>query len=390
MPTQSAARGSNFTCPPGNLVSEPLRVTLDAEAGHSPGLKLTAGVLPAIPWPADTKYVKRVSFKSGLISKFWATDMRFGAIVVLPKGYDEHPNVTIPWFSIKVTRWKASLSALSSSCRPHARATRNPRAQKHYAQIKALHDAWLSDSTAPGDLGFAADPTPYYDDSYLANSATRPWEDALMQEMLPYWRANSDHPAAYAASCSAALRAGGFRRLCKFTGRRTSRRLGIYVRPGRLSRVRHVDLYSDSEAFRCPDTNGKARNVSSRARQGPAARQLADFSRPSAVLGSHGRSGEFLICGARCMSGWQRWLSANWSGTIQRKIDRGVVEYWRSHGFDLREYAERNWTALAPVWPVSCISHRRYGQFLFELAMYRMQDFLEVPSAFRQYQVGDP
>jgi len=68
---------------------------LDPKQGIHLDLKLTR-VLPAIPVPADTKYVKRVSFKSGLISKFWARTCASAPLMVLPKGYDEHPDVHYP------------------------------------------------------------------------------------------------------------------------------------------------------------------------------------------------------------------------------------------------------------------------------------------------------
>ena len=42
------------------------------------------------------KYVKHIKIKSELLSKFWGRDMHLGAHVLLPEGFDEHPNVKYP------------------------------------------------------------------------------------------------------------------------------------------------------------------------------------------------------------------------------------------------------------------------------------------------------
>ena len=53
-------------------------------------------MIPPVTDPADTQYVKRVKFASKLVSQFWGQPMYIGATVLLPKGYDEHPNQRYP------------------------------------------------------------------------------------------------------------------------------------------------------------------------------------------------------------------------------------------------------------------------------------------------------
>jgi hypothetical protein len=87
--------GQQFQISPGNLISEPQIVRV--ARSHNLHLHLTLSrVIPPIAVPADTKFVKRFSFRSELVSRFWGADMEFGAIVVLPKGYDEHPDAHYP------------------------------------------------------------------------------------------------------------------------------------------------------------------------------------------------------------------------------------------------------------------------------------------------------
>ena len=53
-------------------------------------------VIPPIEIQPDTEWVKRIRIKSELLSKFWGRDMYLGASILLPKGYEEHPNVHYP------------------------------------------------------------------------------------------------------------------------------------------------------------------------------------------------------------------------------------------------------------------------------------------------------
>ena len=44
----------------------------------------------------DTKYIKHIRIQSKLLSKFWGRPVYLGAIVLLPEGFDEHPNAHYP------------------------------------------------------------------------------------------------------------------------------------------------------------------------------------------------------------------------------------------------------------------------------------------------------
>ena len=48
------------------------------------------------PEPKDTKYIKHVRIQSELLTKFWGRPMYLGAIVLLPEGFDEHPERALP------------------------------------------------------------------------------------------------------------------------------------------------------------------------------------------------------------------------------------------------------------------------------------------------------
>jgi hypothetical protein len=87
--------GQHFNRSPGNLYSEVQKVHLDAAAGYDIKLSLTK-VIPPVEVPADTAWVKHIKIQSEMLTKFWGHPMYIGAIVLLPKGYEEHPNAHYP------------------------------------------------------------------------------------------------------------------------------------------------------------------------------------------------------------------------------------------------------------------------------------------------------
>src|SRR5215510_11570376 len=62
--------GQQFQISPGNLYSEVQKISINPKAGGV--IKLNArNVIPPIPFPADTQYVKRFKFQSPMLTKFW-------------------------------------------------------------------------------------------------------------------------------------------------------------------------------------------------------------------------------------------------------------------------------------------------------------------------------
>ena len=153
--------GQKWNRSPGNLYSVPTRVRIDP-AIASPIRITLKGKIPPINPPADTPYVKHIKFKSEILSKWWGHDINLGAIVVLPEGFDAHPDARYP-------------------------IAYN---QGHFPTTFQFTDRFLEDWKS-GKLGrsilvLMQHPTPFYDDSYAVNSANSgPYGDALTQELIP-------------------------------------------------------------------------------------------------------------------------------------------------------------------------------------------------------------
>ena len=89
--------GQHWNQAPGNLYSTPQEVTI--EPGSKPGAPISIAldkVIPPIPEPETTRYIKHERFQSDLLTKFWGRPMHLGAHVLLPEGFDTHPEARYP------------------------------------------------------------------------------------------------------------------------------------------------------------------------------------------------------------------------------------------------------------------------------------------------------
>jgi hypothetical protein len=87
--------GQQWNRAPGNLYSTPQKITVRANDDREIKIVLDQTIPPIDP-PKDTKYIKHVKMESKLLSKFWGRPMYLGANVLLPEGFDTHPNVRYP------------------------------------------------------------------------------------------------------------------------------------------------------------------------------------------------------------------------------------------------------------------------------------------------------
>ena len=85
--------GQHWNLAPGNLYSKPVKVHIDDHAHVAIRLSET---IPPIPAKPDTKYIRHIRIQSQLLTKFWGTPMYLSAIVLVPEGFDEHPNAHFP------------------------------------------------------------------------------------------------------------------------------------------------------------------------------------------------------------------------------------------------------------------------------------------------------
>ena len=87
--------GQQYANKPGNLYSRAVNLTLSRTSTIP--LVLDQEIPPVADFAQrGTKYVKYLRIKSDLLSKFWGTDTYLGAWVLLPEGFDSHPDARYP------------------------------------------------------------------------------------------------------------------------------------------------------------------------------------------------------------------------------------------------------------------------------------------------------
>ena len=89
--------GQQWSRKPGNLYSRPQSIALNPQGSDVVRLTLDQEVAPVDDFAKqETKYVKYVKIRSERLSKFWGRDTHLAAWVLLPWGFDEHPNARYP------------------------------------------------------------------------------------------------------------------------------------------------------------------------------------------------------------------------------------------------------------------------------------------------------
>ena len=374
--------GQQFNRSPGNLYSAVRRIHLDPATGYNVKLSLTQ-VIPPVKVPADTAWVKHIKIRSPLLSKFWGRPIYLGAVVLLPMGYDSHPDVEYPviyqqgHFSLRPAFGFTTLDDPASGS--WQRTLRSYNLETGYEFYKA----WNSDNFPRMIAVTFQHPTPYFDDSYAVNSANNgPYGDALMTELIPYIETHFRVIRKPYARVLTGGSTGGWESLAlqvfhpKFFGGTWT----LYPDPIAFRHYQLVNIYSDDNAFFMPGRRWlPAVRPLARKPDGQVTTTEQQESQLEEVLGSHGRSGEQLeaweaVYGPAGPDGYPEPLWNKSTG----KIDRSVADFMRDHGYDLTDYLQQNWAKVGPSL-VGKI-HIYVGDmdsYYLNLACYDLEKFLK-------------
>jgi enterochelin esterase-like enzyme len=374
--------GQQFNTSPGNLYSEVQQVHMDPAAGYDVKLSLTKAVQPETS-PADTEWIKHVKIQSKLLTAFWGHPMYIGATVLLPKGYDAHPNVKYPVIYEQTHFQLRPAFGFSVAQQPVP-----PRFQHFLKDYNVetghqFYQAWNSDTFPRMIAVVFQHPTPYFDDSYAVNSANNgPYGDALLKELVPYLESHFRMIPEPWARVLTGGSTGGWESIALqvlnpdfFNGTWT-----LYPDPIDFRHYQLTDAYQDDSAFWEPGHHWlQAPRYIERQPTGQPEVTVQKFSQLEDVLGSHGRSCEQLeaweaVYGPVGDDGYPKPLWDKRTG----KIDHSVISYMRDHGYDLGYDLRTNWKTLGPKLKGKI--HIYVGDmdsFYLNLAVYDVQEFLE-------------
>lgn len=350
--------GQQFSRAPGNLFSKPQEIRLSGSQHNTIKIRLTE-MIPPIHVPADTQWVKHIKIRSELLTHFWGRPIYLGAVVLLPQGYQEHPDMRYPAI---FQQGHFTLSPPFGFRTDDPQLPKESRANRENFGIESGYEffrSWSSDDFPRVIVIELLHPTPYYDDSYAVDSVNNgPYGTAIMTELIPYLERQFRTITSPYARLLTGGSTGGWEALALqllhpdfFGGAWT-----LYPDPVDFRRFQLVDIYGDDNMFVL-----EPRDVPEWARQnwlsserpyyrtddGQAILTTRQESQLESVLGSKGRSGGTLaawnaVFGPVGQDGYPKPLFSTATGAI----DHQVAYYMRDHGYDLRYYAATNWPRI--------------------------------------------
>lgn len=353
-----AARGAgqNWRLEPGNLVSQPRTVHFDP-AGEGTIELVLSEVNPPLPEPQDTQYVRHLKIRSDLLSEFWGTDVYLRAHVLVPHGFDEHPEARYP-LAIFHGHFPADFGGFRTTPPdPELPCTYSKRFDLPcYNRIEqeeayAFYQYWIAEDTPRMLIVEIDHSNPYYDDSYAVNSANLgPYGDAITYELVPAIEREFRGLGAGWARFVYGGSTGGWEALAVQIKYPDEYNGAFAACPDPID-FRHfitVNLYEDDNAYYREGPFTRIDRPSRRDYLGHVSRFMAMENRWELVLGDRTRSGQQYDI-------WEAVFSPNGEdGYPERiwdkrtgKINPEVAAYWREH-YDLRYIMERDWDTLGP------------------------------------------
>jgi S-formylglutathione hydrolase FrmB len=391
--------GQQWNRAPGNLYSKPAKMTVGA-AGRI-ALSLTEEIPPIVP-PKDTKYIRHERIESKLLTKFWGRPMHLGAHILLPEGFDEHPEARYP-LAIYHGHFPADFDGFRTTppddnLKPDYSERFKLSGYNRIQQQEAydFYKKW----TAPGfprviviEIQHA---NPFYDDSYAVNSANLgPYGDAIMSELVPYiekkYRAIGQGWARFTYGGST----GGWEALAVQTFYPDEFN-GAFVAcpdPVDFRAYTTIDLYKDKNAYFVEGAHRRVPRPAHRDYLGHVSAMQEDSNYYELALGTKSRSGQqYDIWEAVYSPVGPDGYPARIFDKVTGAIDAKVAAYWREN-YDLRHILERDWAKLGPK--VRGKIHLYCGDmdnYYLNNAVYLMEDFLKKtanPPAEAEVAYGD-
>jgi hypothetical protein len=343
--------GQQWARAPGNPYSTPQTITIDPRTGGTVAIALDQ-VIPPLPKPKATKYVKHDEILSERLSRFWGRPMHLGAHVLLPEGWDTHPDAKYPLFiyhghfPADLTNWREA--APDPNLAPDFSARFNLKGYNKIQQDYAwqFYREWTGPNFPRAIVIEIQHANPFYDDSYAVNSANiGPYGDAIVHELLPYlekkYRGLGQGWSRFMYGGST----GGWEAMGAQVMYPDAFN-GAYIGcpdPIDFRAFTTIDIYKDKNAYWLDDTWKKTPRPAHRNYLGHVDSMVWEQNRLEEVLGTKTRSG----------GQWDIWEAVfspvgpdGYPARIFDKrtgvIDQKVAEYWRQN-FDLMDIVRREW-----------------------------------------------
>ncbi len=348
--------GQRWNAAPGNLYCVPRKMSLDPSRDGTVRIVLDQEIPPIAP-PRDTKYIRHERIQSDLLTKFWGRPMYLGACLLLPEGFDEHPQAHYP-LVIYHGHFPATFDGfretppdpdLKPDYSERFHLAGYNRIQEEYAY--EFYREWTGKGFPRAIVMEIQHANPYYDDSYAVNSANLgPYGDAIVRELIPYiekkYRGLGQGWARFLYGGST----GGWESLAAqvFYPDDFNGCFACCPDPIDFRAYTIVNIYEHRNAYYVDSAWKRTPRPGLRNYLGEVSATLEECNHRELALGTRGRSGDQwdiwqAVFGPVGSDGYPQPIWDKLTG----EIDRKVADYWRDH-YDLVHILERDWVTLGP------------------------------------------
>jgi hypothetical protein len=343
--------------------------------------------IPPIPDPKDTKYIKHIKIKSKLLTEFWGRPMHLGACVLLPEGFDEHPEARYP-LVVNHGHFPYTFSGFQETPPdPDLKTTYSERFQweaynktvQEYAY--KFYKDWTSQDFPRMVIIKIQHANPYFDDSYAVNSANLgPYGDAITYELIPCiekkFRCLGEGWARFLYGGST----GGWEALATqvFYPDEYNGCYAACPDPIDFRAYGIVNIYEQKNAYYVDSPWKRTTKPGRRNYLGEISSTLEEMNHRELALGTNSRSGDQWDIWQAVYSpvGEHGYPKPIWD-KLTGDIDHSVAEYWREN-YDLRYILQRDWKTLGPKLKGKIhIYCGDMDNYYLNNAVYYMEEFLE-------------
>jgi len=380
----SWAAGSRWNKEPGNFYSKPQKVTISSTSSINIVMDQE---IPPIKEPEDTKYIKHVKMQSKLLTDFWGRPMELGAHVLLPEGFDEHPEARYP-IMIFHGHFPANFGGFRTDPPdPDLEPVYSDRFQlEGYNKIVQqesydFYQRWISKDFPRFIAVEIQHANPYYDDSYAVNSANiGPYGDALTYELIPFLEEKFQGIGEGWARFLYGGSTGGWEALAVQVMYPDEYNGCFAACPDPIDFKAYclVDIYEDENAYVYDGDHKQVERPAHRNNLGHVNSTMRNNAYKELALATKSRSGQQWDIWEAVYSpvgpdGYPERIWDKKTGIINRE----VANYWKEN-YDLRHILERDWEKLGPKLQGKIhIYCGDMDNYYLNNAVYLMEDFLE-------------
>jgi hypothetical protein len=392
--------GQHWNIAPGNLYSKPRKITLGS-ASNQFELLLDQEIPPIDP-PKDTKYIRHLKIQSQLLTKFWGRPMYLSANVLVPAGFDSHPNAHFP-LAISEDHFNGDFEGLRTeppdpNLKPDYSERFHLAGYNRIQQEEAykFYQQWIAPNFPRILVVQINHANPYYDDSYAVNSANLgPYGDAIETELIPAIEKQFRGIGAGWARFVYGGSTGGWESMAvqMFYPDHYNGAFIACPDPIDFHAYTHINLYEDKNAFFRQGPHTQIAQPGERDYLGRTLATVQGMNQYELALGSHARSGEQFdiwqaVYGPVGKDGYPLSIFNKETG----EIDHSVAEYWKEH-YDLTAILQRDWPTLGPKLEGKLFVYVGSADTYFlNDAVYLLEDFLKTtknPAYGGEVKYGD-